>query len=326
MERKAVVFGGAGFIGSHLVRELCSGNQYSRIVVADIAEVPRMRLPGAEYIHCDVREPISDDLCPGVTEIYNLAAIHKTPGSEEWEYYWTNILGATNVAQFAAKSHTNFIAFTSSISVYGASEKPKDEAVTPSPDSAYGRSKYAAEKIHMQWHAEKPAERRLVIVRPAVIYGLGEQGNFTRLARVLRRHLFFFPGRSDTIKSCGYVEDLVAAILWARDRAEAALLFNFCHPERYTSKIICDTFEKVGHYRAVRAVIPLRLLLGACMLCKVFESMGLRLPLNKARVMKLNRSTNILPKRLIELGFQFRFNLESGLVRWRASSNAADFE
>jgi nucleoside-diphosphate-sugar epimerase len=326
MDQKVVVFGGAGFIGSHLVRELHSTNRYSRIVVADIADDPRVRTAGVEYTYCDVRNPISNDLCAGVTEIYNLAAIHKTPGHDDWEYYWTNVLGATNVCQFATQNSINFIAFTSSISIYGPSEDAKDERLEPAPESAYGRSKYAAECIHAQWQAEGHGARRLVVVRPAVIYGLGEHGNFTRLGHTLRVRLFLYPGRRDTIKACGYVEDLVAALLWARDRDEPSLTFNFCHPERYTSEQICKAFERVAGYRRPLGMVPLSIVLGFCWLCAALEFFGIHTPINRERVMKLNRSTNIVPARLQDLGFPYRFDLEQGLCRWHAASTVTDFD
>lgn len=60
-----------------------------------------------------------------------------------------------------------------------------------------GWSKWLAEGIHRAWRDEDPT-RRLVIVRPGAIFGPGEGGNFTRMARLLERGLFVFPGRTDT--------------------------------------------------------------------------------------------------------------------------------
>src|ERR1700761_7893819 len=96
----AVIFGGHGFIGSHLAKHLAATGRYSRIVSADIASAPRFRSEGVEYVYCDVRSPISIDFVPGVTEIYNLAAVHVTPGHREDEYYWTNLSGALNVTDY----------------------------------------------------------------------------------------------------------------------------------------------------------------------------------------------------------------------------------
>src|SRR6202022_3314376 len=101
-------------------------------------------------------------------------------------------MGAVQVCRLANAVRCNSIVFTSSISVYGPSEQPLDEEAEPAPTSAYGRSKLAAEGIHNLWQVQHPEERRLTIVRPAVIYGLTERGNFTRLSRLLSRGAFIY--------------------------------------------------------------------------------------------------------------------------------------
>ncbi len=71
--------------------------------------------------------------------------------------------------------------FTGSISLYGVSESVKDELTLPVPVTAYGASKLTAEKIHQIWRAKDANDRRLVIVRPGVVFGPGEGGNISRL-------------------------------------------------------------------------------------------------------------------------------------------------
>lgn len=323
--KKAVVFGGAGFIGHHLLIGLAQSGEYQELVSADI-RLPAHPVKGVNYKFVDVREEIPDDLCSGVSEIYNLAAVHTTPGHADWEYFWTNVLGATNVCEYATRCTVPFVVFTSSISVYGSTEQQKDEESPVEPDSAYGRSKYAAEKIHRLWQLGHPAERSLVIVRPAVIYGFGEEGNFTRLSRLLKRRMFVYPGRRDTIKACGYVEDLVASILWARERCARVFTYNFCHPERYTSEQICDAFARVGRYSNRIPLIPGSFMLFGAALFEILSAIGLRTSINRARILKLTRSTNVLPAKLQALGFAFRHDLESGLRRWKVASTTHDFD
>ena len=324
--RKAIVFGGAGFIGCHLLKRLAAEQVYDKLHSVDIV-APRFSVPGVDLVHFDIRQPIPPKLCgEGPFDIYNLAAVHTTPGHEDWEYFWTNVHGATNVCRFASEIGAERILFTSTMMVYGPTEAPKDEEAVLEPVNAYGRSKILAEGIHSLWQAERPQSRRLTVVRPGVIYGLEERGNFTRLSQALKGRRFFFPGRTDTIKACGYVEDLVSSMLYMQERNEAVTLYNFCHPERYTIADICTTFASVGGYPKPRFVIPFWVLGLAAFGFEVLSALGLKSDINRARVRKLYESTNMVPRRLPEAGFAYAYDLKSGLEDWKRSSRMQDFD
>ena len=121
---QAVVFGGAGFIGSHLAQSLVASKQYERVVVVDIG-TPRFEVDNVEYVLHDVRTRIPLELSKGQpAKIFNLAAVHATPGHQDWEYFDTNICGAIEVCRYASATASDDITFTSSISVYGPTEAP----------------------------------------------------------------------------------------------------------------------------------------------------------------------------------------------------------
>lgn len=324
--RHAIVFGGAGFIGCHLLRRLADIRRYDRLYSVDIAE-PRFVSAGVAYVNCDICHPISRDLCgDGPFDIFNFAAVHTTPGHEDWEYYWTNVLGATHICKFATDVNAGYVLFTSTMMVYGPTEGPKDEDGALEPVNAYGRSKIMAEGIHRLWQSERPDMRRLTIVRPGVIYGLAERGNFTRLSRAIRQRRFVYPGRTDTIKACGYVDDLISSMIEMGERNERIFLYNFCHPQRYTSKDICAAFAQVGGYPEPRIVVPFWLLGLAAYAFEVFSRLGLKTDINRARVRKLHQSTNMVPDRLQHIGFDYRHDLPAGLAAWKRSSRVHDFE
>jgi GlcNAc-P-P-Und epimerase len=323
---KAIVFGGAGFIGSHLLKQLAETDRYQALFSVDIAQ-PRFVVDGVGYLDFDIRNPIPADLCgEGPFDIFNLAAVHTTPGHEDWEYYWTNVQGANNICRFADDVAAERVLFTSTMMVYGPTEGPKDEDAPLEPVNAYGRSKILAEGVHRLWQSARADRRRLTIVRPGVIYGLSERGNFTRLSRVLKRRRFVFPGRSDTIKACGYVNDLIASMLFAQERNEGVFLYNFCHPERYTSADICSAFSRVAGYPAPRAIVPFWLLGLVAFGFEALSALGLKNDINRARIRKLYQSTNMVPRRLPETGFKYQYDLVAGLSDWRQTSRVADFD
>jgi nucleoside-diphosphate-sugar epimerase len=324
--KQAIVFGGSGFIGSHLTKTLVERRQYSKVVSVDINS-PRFRVDGVNYVKADVRREIPTDLFdPLPSDIFNLAAIHVTPGHADWEYFNTNVMGAVQICRFANAIGCNSIVFTSSISVYGPSENPLDEDAEPAPTSAYGRSKLAAEGIHKLWQIQQPGARRLTVARPAVIYGLTERGNFTRLSRLLARGAFIYPGRRDTVKSCGYVKDLVDSLIFMSSRNSGVLTFNFCYGERYTISEICSAFCAVAGYKIPRVTCPIWFMNLAALPFEMLQKLGINTGVNRARVQKLWLSTNIIPKLLLENSFVFKHNLDSSLRDWKHDSVENDFD
>jgi nucleoside-diphosphate-sugar epimerase len=210
--------------------------------------------------------------------------------------------------------------------VYGPTEAPKDEDAALEPVNAYGRSKVLAEGIHRSWQAERSDKRRLTIVRPGVIYGLAERGNFTRLSQALKGRRFVYPGRTDTIKACGYVDDLVSSMIMMGEHNEGIFLYNFCHPQRYTSADICAAFSRIAGYPAPRLVVPFWLLGFVALGFEALSALGVKTDINRARVRKLYQSTNMVPRRLQQSGFNYRYDLPTGLAAWKQSSRVQDFD
>lgn len=312
--RHFLVLGGSGFIGTHLVRRLAE--EGNRVVSVDI-KPPRERLDGVVYLHGDVRD--LKDFDPGmrIDRIYNFAAVHTTPGHPDHEYYETNVLGATSVTALARRLDIREITFTSSISVYGPGEETKSEDTPPAPETPYGWSKFMAERIQRAW-MDEDERRRLVICRPAVIFGPGEGGNFTRMAKLLKKGLFIYPGRKDTIKACFYVGDLLDAMEYSAQRQERFVLFNACYPDRYTLEEIVETFRE-RHMRGAKTfLVPRGVVTFIATVLRPFSVMGLGI--HPDRVTKLVRSTDVVPGWLEAVGRATKGKLPSALDRWNTDS------
>jgi GlcNAc-P-P-Und epimerase len=322
-ETSFIIFGGSGFIGSHLVRELQSQG-ITDITIADLVPPVGDLFAGTRFVPCDVRQPIPRGIVGQAPVVVNLAAVHTTPGHPDHEYFDTNVNGARNITRFCEESGATTLWFTSSIAVYGPTEEPKSEQSTLVPVSAYGKSKFEAEEIQRAWQGQG-GDRKLVVVRPAVIFGRGEKGNFTKLAKVLKRGIFVYPGRNDTVKGCGYVEDLVGSLLFMNDQPESCLLYNFCYPVNYTIRDICQTFSKVAGYRLPLGTFPFSLMVNAARVCQLLSAAGLKNGIHPARMHKLVKSTNIVPGELTRRGYRYRTDLEEGLRRWLKDRPAGQF-
>jgi len=273
-----------------------------------------------EFRRCDVRAPIELADFDAPPLVFNLAAVHRTPGHADHEYHETNERGAENVIRFCDRHGVTDLWFTSSIAVYAPSEAPLTEDGPLRPESAYGRSKVAAEAVHESWARTQPG-RRLVVVRPGTVFGPGEGGNFTRLAAALRRRRFVYPGRRDTVKACGYVGDLVESLFFMHRHADPVITYNFSYAPPPTIEQVCTAFADVGQLPRPLGSVPLPLVLAVS---RLLYRAGVE-SFHPQRVEKLNRSTNIYPRRLVELGYPYRTDLHSGLDTWRRLSPSGAF-
>ncbi|MEI8616622.1 NAD-dependent epimerase/dehydratase family protein [Pseudoalteromonas sp. B193] len=156
--------------------------------------------------------------------------------------------------------------FSQVLFLYMAQVSRKTEASTPAPVSSYGFSKMMAEQIHHTWH-ERNKKSKLIVVRPAVVFGPGEGGNFTRLASLLDKGFFIYPGRKDTIKSCIYVDDLLYSIEHARNKDTNFILFNGAYTTRYTLENIVNTFQK-EHFPKSKLCFSQKRNVGRCFIFK----------------------------------------------------------
>ncbi|OWV18474.1 NAD-dependent epimerase/dehydratase [Fibrobacter sp. UWB4] len=309
-----VIFGGCGFIGSHVVDLLREKYPDAKIYIADLLADTAQSDGVISYQRVDVRSPIELQGDFGAnTLVFNFAAIHRTPGHPDYAYFETNIRGAENVCDFARKHGIENIVFTSSIAPYGAAEELKTEETLPTPNTPYGISKLVAEKIHREWAAEN-ASRRLSIVRPGIVFGKGENGNMTRLYKALKKRKFAYAGRKDTIKACIYVKDLVRVMLaMGEAEGEKTKLYNCCYYPSFTIEQIANTMLKATGMRRRIPFIPRKPMMAAATLCGLFGGLGLGIC--PARVKKLMVSTNIDGQKLAK-DYPLSYSLEDAFRDW----------
>ena len=329
----AVIFGGTGFIGIYFGQYLLEYGHAEKVYLVDIEPIEikfsefRKKQVAKDlrlvFVMGDVRQSL-DWFVPSeqVTLIANFAAIHREPGHEDWEYYKTNLLGAENICSWAEKVGCNHVIFTSSISPYGPSEEVKDECSLPLPATAYGGSKLAAEKIHQIWQAHDDANRRLVIVRPGVVFGPGEGGNVSRLIKAVLHRYFFYTGNQGTRKAGVYVKELCHAMWWVLQRQPASgehvSLFNMSMNPGPSIQDYVNTVCLVAEVKRIVPGVPYQLLLiVAHLIDTVARPLGIKHPFSPVRIYKLIRSNNILPNYLVKNGYEFQYTLDTAFADWR---------
>lgn len=174
-----LVIGGAGYIGSHVVRLLLNRGEQV-IVVDDLSTGFRERTEGAELIELDVTRPDAVDKiafqlrASGADSVIHFAA-HKQVGEsvEKPEMYWhDNIGGLANVLAACASAEVRDVVFSSSAAVYGMPDVDLvTEDLQPQPINPYGATKYVGE--WMLADAERAHGMRTVALRYFNVAGAG---------------------------------------------------------------------------------------------------------------------------------------------------------
>ncbi len=149
---RAIVTGGAGFIGSHVTEELLR-RRASVVVVDDFSAGKEANLTGLKGPFEVVRQSITDldalhRVFRGAEIVFHLAARTSVPRSvaDPVESNRVNIDGTVNVLVAARDAKARRIVYAASSSAYGETlTLPKTEAMRPEPISPYGVTKYVGE-------------------------------------------------------------------------------------------------------------------------------------------------------------------------------------
>jgi UDP-glucose 4-epimerase len=193
MTHRVLVTGGAGYLGSTLVRSLArrlagSGDP-ACIVAGDVRELPReQREPGVEYVISDVRQPGLEAVLRehAIDTVVHLAAI-VTPGAKsnrELEYA-VDVTGTKNVLEACVASGVRRIIVTSSGAAYGYhADNPEwlteDDPVRGNEAFAYSHHKRLVEEMLAEYRRTHP-QLQQVVFRVGTILGETTRNQITAL-------------------------------------------------------------------------------------------------------------------------------------------------
>lgn len=227
--QKAIVTGGLGFIGSHLVERLLKEGH--RVVAIDNLVNGRLSNladlsghPAFTFIEADIAEPKSYKTSfKNADLLFHLAALADiVPSIEEPEqYYQTNVTGTLNVLQLARSYGIKKTIYAASSSCYGIPEKyPTPETAPCHPQYPYALTKYLGEQIALHWGAVY--KLNILSLRLFNVYGPRQstKGAYGRvlsifLAQKLADKPLTIVGDGKQTRDFTYVTDVVDAMVLA---------------------------------------------------------------------------------------------------------------
>ena len=153
---RVLVTGGAGYIGSHIVRRLVEAG-HEPVTIDDLSVGHRAALRGTELCQADFAdESALDDLLGGgrIPYIIHMAALCEVGESmkDPAGYYRTNLLRSMTLLDAARRHGVRGIVFSSTAAVYGEPESiPIPEEHPKRPTNPYGETKLAFERA-LEWY------------------------------------------------------------------------------------------------------------------------------------------------------------------------------
>jgi nucleoside-diphosphate-sugar epimerase len=217
---RALVSGGTGHIGRHLVRTLLARG-------ATVAVLTRAPATAREVFGSNV-EIKQADLCASgglgsslkdVDVVFHLASFSPTHsrGSiyEDPRHWDVTVTGTRNLLAASVASGCHRLVYFSSIKAMGEDAGGQggaaDESLPPSPTTLYGKAKREAEKIIID--AADRGETQATILRLPMVYGLEGSGNLSRMLEAIARHRFPPVPRVSNRRSAVHASDAVDAAL-----------------------------------------------------------------------------------------------------------------
>ena len=315
---KILVTGGTGFTGSHLTRRLLEKGHH--VVALDNRPglfFDELKQMGAElHIGSVTDQELVNKLTQGCEVVHHLAAAFRQVNMPQSVYWNVNVEGTRYLLDAALNYGVKKFVYCSTCGVHGnVKHFPAGEDEPIAPADYYQHTKYEGEKIIPEYVNKG---LKVLILRPAAIYGPGDPERFSILFKLVKSGRFLMFGDGNVAYHPLYIQNLVDAFELAaaseKGSGEAYLIAD----EKYYS--LNDLVTAIGQSMGIDVKIqhlPFAPLWVAAfiteMLYKPFPNVDP--PIFRRRVdwFRQNRAFSI-EKAKKELGYQAKVGLEEGLA------------
>lgn len=315
----ALVTGGTGFIGGHLVRGLLDSGHQVRCLVRDTSDTSRLEASGVDVRRCSLAdlEAVSD-ACRGVDVAFNLAGRLGRPPVTEREMHLANAAAVGTLLEAGEAGGVHQVVHCSTPGVVGT-VGVAPECLPYHPIGSYERSKCEGEKAALSYH--KRGRLRVTVLRPDFVYGPGDLHKL-KLFQAIRNRRFPILGRGTSLLHPTFVSDVVRGFLLVTcNPAAYGGIFNIAGPEPVTVADLVSAIADAVGVKPPRVHVPVAAAkaaaLGAEALARV---LGREPALTRYQVGFFSRShASDISKARQVLGFQPQIALWEGIemtVAW----------
>jgi len=270
---KALVTGGTGFIGSHLVEALLQRGIQVRCLLRKASDWKWLKGLPIEMTFGDCRDQASlSEAVKGIDQVFHLAGI--TKAVEERTYFEINAFGTENLVRACLENNPDLEKF-----IYLSSQAAagpcwdggkKKESDLCEPVSPYGRSKRKGEEFALERAHELP----LLILRPCAVYGPRDRDVYPFFKILSNRINPIFSSPEQHISLC-YVEDIIQAILLASNSKKSnGEIFFLSDGQDYRMDEIGDIFARAMEIHPFRVRVPGWFIFGVASFSELFSKLS----------------------------------------------------
>ncbi|MBQ2951096.1 MAG: NAD(P)-dependent oxidoreductase [Prevotella sp.] len=320
-----LITGATGFIGGFIVDEALNRGMQVWVAVRPTSSRKYLTDPRIQFLELNLgnKEQMKERM-GNLKFDYVVHAAGATKCLHAEDFFRSNTDGTKNLVQALIELQMPLkrFVFVSSLSVYGpvAEKQPYREICLndkPQPNTAYGRSKLAAEQ-----YIESLSSLPYVILQPTGVYGPRERDYFM-MAKSIKSHTDFSVGYKPQDLTFVYVLDVVQAIFLALDCQKTGGKYMLSDGEVYSSRTFSDLIHReLGKPWLLRIKAPIWLL-------RIITFCGEYIGRMTGKISALNNDKyNIMKQRnwhcdinpaIKDLGYKPKYQLDEGVrltIKW----------
>lgn len=268
---KTLLFGASGFIGQNLIKKFPENNI---VEISLRTEGWRKKIPFDAEVFINLIGKAHD---------------HKGSATEK-DYYESNVELTKQIFNEFLKSKALLFIHISSIAALEEFESlhPLKEEDSSKPISHYGKTKREAEKWLLG--QSLPKEKKIIILRPPMVHGVGDKGNLELLYKIISKGIPYPLTAFENSRSFLSIENLfffIQEIINKQDKLDSGI-YHITDDETVSTEEIIEIIKKVENKNIINLYIPSQII-------RVLARIGdfIPSPLNTERLKKMTSNLEV---------------------------------